>query len=70
MIPLAMADPNVDLTVRRIAGNPDLRQHLETLGFVSGAIVRVVAENSGNVIVNVKESRVAISNEAARHIYV
>lgn len=70
MIPLAMADPNVDLTVRRIAGNPDLRQHLETLGFVSGAIVRVVAENSGNVIVNVKESRVAISNEAARHIFV
>ncbi|MBP5462018.1 MAG: ferrous iron transport protein A [Lachnospiraceae bacterium] len=70
MIPLAMADPNVDLTVRRIAGNPDLRQHLETLGFVTGAIVRVVAENSGNVIVNVKESRVAISNEAARHIYV
>lgn len=70
MIPLAMADPNVDLTVRRIAGNPDLRQHLETLGFVSGAVVRVVAENSGNVIVNVKESRVAISNEAARHIYV
>ena len=70
MIPLAMADPNVDLTVRRIAGNPDLRQHLETLGFVAGAVVRVVAENSGNVIVNVKESRVAISNEAARHIYV
>lgn len=70
MIPLAMADPNVDLTVRRIAGNPDLRQHLETLGFVTGAIVRVVAENSGNVIVNVKESRVAISNEAAWHIYV
>ena len=70
MIPLAMADPNVDLTVRRIAGNPDLRQHLETLGFVSGAVVREVAENSGNVIVNVKESRVAISNEAARHIYV
>ena len=70
MIPLAMADPNVDLTVRRIAGNPDLRQHLETLGFVAGAVVRVVAENSGNVIVNVKESRVAISNEAARHIFV
>lgn len=70
MIPLCMADPNVDLTVRRIAGNPDLRKHLETLGFVTGAIVRVVAEHSGNVIVNVKESRVAISDEAARHIYV
>ena len=70
MIPLAMADPNVDLTVRRIAGNPDLRQHLETLGFVTGAIVRVVAENSGNVIVNVKESRVAINDEMARRIMI
>ena len=70
MIPLCVADPNVDLTVRRIAGNTALRQHLETLGFVAGACVRIVAEHGGNVIVNVKDSRVAISDEAARHIYV
>ncbi|MBO4626705.1 MAG: ferrous iron transport protein A [Lachnospiraceae bacterium] len=70
MIPLSVADENVDLTVRRISGNAEVRQHLETLGFVPGSTVRVVTALGGNVIVNVKESRVAISNEAAMHIFV
>jgi len=70
MIPLCVADTDAELTVRRITGNAEVRQHLETLGFVPGATVRVVAELGGNVIVNVKECRVAISNEAARHIFV
>ena len=70
MIPLSVADENVDLTVRRISGNSDVRQHLETLGFVPGTTLRLVSKFDGNVIVNVKESRVAISNEAAMHIFV
>ncbi|MBQ6659963.1 MAG: ferrous iron transport protein A [Lachnospiraceae bacterium] len=70
MIPLSVADRNVLLTVRRVTGKPDVRQHLETLGFVAGATIQIVAETCGNVIVNVKDSRIAISDEAARHIFV
>lgn len=70
MIPLSVAENNTDLVVRRIGGNPEIRRHLENLGFVVGAVVRVVADNGGNVIVNVKDSRVAVSESAASHVFV
>ncbi len=70
MIPLNLADCNVEVIIRRIAGKQEMKRHLENLGFVVGAAVRVISENSGNVIVDVKESRIAISSEAASHIYV
>ena len=53
-----------------VGGNPEVRSHLEDLGFVAGASVSVVSAISGNLIVRVKESRVAISKEMAGKIMI
>ncbi|MCR4755688.1 MAG: ferrous iron transport protein A [Lachnospiraceae bacterium] len=70
MIPLNMADQGDDLIVRKVGGKPEVRQHLENLGFVVGSNIQLISELDGNVIVNVKESRIAISKEMAMKIYV
>ena len=70
MMPLALANTGEENIVKKIGGSPDVRQHLENLGFVIGASVTVITSLGGNVIVNVKESRVAISEEMARKIMV
>ena len=70
MMPLALAAIGEEHIVRRIGGTPEVRQHLQTLGFVVGGNVTVLASLAGNVIVNVKESRVAINEEMARKIMV
>lgn len=70
MMPLAFANVGEQNTVRKIGGLPEVKKHLEDLGFVVGAIVTVVSTLGGNVIVNVKESRVAISREMAQKIMV
>ena len=70
MMPLALAQSGEDNIIKKIGGNPDVRQHLETLGFVVGGTVRVINTLGGNVIVNVKDSRIAISEEMARKIMV
>ena len=57
-------------TIKRIGGSPEVKQHLENLGFVVGGNVTVVSALGENVIVNVKEARVAISAEMARKIMV
>ena len=57
-------------TIKKIGGSPEIKKHLEDLGFVVGGSVTVVNALGGNVIVNVKESRVAISEEMARRIMV
>ncbi len=70
MIPLNMADQGDDLIVRKVGGKPEVRQHLENLGFVVGSNIQLISELDGNVIVNVKESRIAISKEMAMKIFV
>ena len=70
MKPLARAEVGEENTVKRIGGNQEVKQHLENLGFVVGGSVTVITSLGGNVIVNVKESRVAISEEMARKIMV
>ena len=70
MMPLALADVGEEAIVKKIGGSPDVKQHLENLGFVVGSGVTVIASLGGNLIVNVKESRVAISEEMARKIMV
>ena len=55
---------------KKIGGNPEVKKHLENLGFVVGGTVKVISTLGGNVIVNVKEARVAISEEMARKIMV
>lgn len=61
MMPLSLAGVGEQNTVKRIGGSPEVKQHLENLGFVVGSTVTIVNTLGGNVIVNVKESRIAIS---------
>ena len=70
MMPLSLAPTGEEKVIKRIGGSPQVKRHLENLGFVAGGSVTVVTELSGNVIVNVKEARVAISKEMALKIMV
>lgn len=70
MMPLALADIGEENVIRRVGGSPEMRKHLEDLGFTAGGTATVVAALGGNIIVKVKESRVAISEEMARRIMV
>ena len=70
MMPLALADVGTENLIRKVGGSPEVRRHLEELGFVAGGTATVVAAMSGNIIVKVKESRVAISEEMARKIMI
>lgn len=70
MIPLTLANVGEESIVRKVSGNPEVRKHLEDLGFVAGGAVTVVSSLGGNIIVKVKESRVAISEEMARKIMI
>ena len=70
MMPLTLASPGEENMIRHIGGNPETKQHLADLGFVPGGNVTVVSTMAGNLIVNVKDSRVAISREMAGKIMV
>ncbi len=70
MMPLNFADIGEENTVKKIGGTPEIKKHLEDLGFTVGASVTVVSSLGGNVIVKVKESRVAINDEMARKIMI
>lgn len=70
MMPLTMAQAGVENCIKKIGGKAETRQFLENLGFVVGTTVTVITEIGGNVIVNVKESRVAVSSEMANKIMV
>lgn len=70
MMPLTFADTGTDYVVRKIGGKPEAKKHLENLGFVVGTGVSVINTIGGNVIVKVKESRVAISQEMAQKIMI
>ena len=70
MMPLTMTGCGEVSTIRKVGGNEETRRFLENLGFVSGTKITVLSEIGGNVIVNVKDSRVAINADMARHILV
>ena len=65
MMPLTMAKPGEENTIRKIGGKEEVRRFLENLGFVVGGKVTVVSDMNGNVIVNVKNTRVAIGKDMA-----
>lgn len=69
-MPLTMSVKGQQVEIKRIAGRDELRRHLEELGFVTGGMVTVVSEAAGNVIVNVKGTRIAVGRELASHIFV
>lgn len=70
MMPLMLANIGEELIIKRIGGSPEVKKHLENLGFVVGGSVTVINTIGGNLIVNVKEARVAISREMAQKIMV
>lgn len=70
MMPLILASPGEENIIKKVGGNPEVRAHLENLGFVPGGGVTVISVMGGNVIVRVKESRIAVSREMASKIMV
>ena len=70
MMPLTLAAVGVENRIKKVGGKPEVRKHLENLGFVAGGNVTVISVLGGNVIVNVKEARVAVSREMAQKIMI
>ena len=70
MMPLVMADKGESQIIKKIGGSPEVKKHLEDLGFNVGGEVCIVSALGGNLIIKVKESRVAVSDELARKIFV
>ncbi|MBR4762066.1 MAG: ferrous iron transport protein A [Clostridia bacterium] len=70
MIPITFANTGEDCIIKRIGGNDEIKRHLASLGFTVGGHVTVVSSLSGNVIVNIKESRVAIGKDMAAKIMI
>ena len=70
MMPLALANIGEEYMIRRVSGNPEVKKHLEDLGFTAGGSITVVSALGGNILVKGKESRVAIWEEMARKIMI
>lgn len=69
-MPISMGSVGSSYTIKRISGSSDVRSHLKSMGFNEGTEVKLVTQLDGDVIVHVKESRVAINKDQARHILV
>lgn len=70
MMPLTLANVGENNIIRKVGGSPEVKKHLENLGFVVGGNISIVNEIAGNLIVNVKEARVAVSREMAQKIMI
>ncbi len=70
MMPLSFAEAGQTQIIKRIGGSPEVKKHLEDLGFHVGGEVSVVNALNGNLIVNVKDCRVAVSKELANKIMI
>jgi len=69
-MPLSMAKQGEECTIKKVGGKEETKKFLEALGFVAGCVVMVVSDISGNLIVNIKDSRVAIGKEMANKIII
>ena len=70
MMPLTYATVGEECIIQKVGGKPEVKKHLEDLGFISGSKVIVVSENNGNLIVNVKDSRIALDRAMAMKIMI
>ena len=70
MMPLTMANPGETVTIRKITGKDEVRQHLAELGFVVDSDITIVTQLSGNLIVQVKDIRVALDRSMANRIMI
>lgn len=69
-MPLTMANFGDTVTIRRITGKNEIRQHLAELGFVVGGTVTIVSKIAGNLILQVKDSRIALDSTMANRIFI
>lgn len=69
-MPLILADKGNEMNIRKITGNDETRKFLNSLGFVVGETVKIISELGGNLIINVKDSRVALDKSMASRIIV
>ena len=69
MYPLCLLNIGQDASIERVKGSDDIRQHLADLGFIQGQSARLIARHGGNLIVQIKQGRVAISRELAQTIF-
>ena len=70
MMPLLFANIGEEYSIQRLSGSMDVKKHLEDLGFVVGGKVSIVASNNGNLILNVKDSRIALDRAMAMKIMI
>jgi len=70
MMPLTFATPGEENMIKKVGGSPAVKKHLEDLGFVPGSDITVLNELGGNIIVKVKEARIAVSKEMAQKIMI
>ncbi|WP_027729271.1 FeoA family protein [Treponema sp. C6A8] len=70
MLPLVLANTGDEHIIKKISGNDEVKKHLENLGFTPGTSIKIINTLCGNVIVKVKDSRVALNEDMARRIMV
>lgn len=70
MIPLIFADDNTEMIVQRVSGRPEVKKHLEDLGFVPGSSLEIISRMGENLIVRIRESRIALDGALAGKIMV
>lgn len=70
MMPLIFAEPGEENIIKKVGGSQEVKQHLADLGFVPGGVVSIISEIGGNLIVNIKDSRIAVSREMAGKIMI
>ena len=70
MIPLTLANMGEDVVIKKVGGSSDVKKHLEDLGLIAGSTVKIVNTFAGNVILDVKNSRIAVNSDMARKIMV
>ena len=70
MLPLSYAQINEANVIKKVSGNPEVKRHLEDMGFVTGAVISVVSSVNGNLIVNIKDTKVALDKQLAMKIMI
>lgn len=70
MLPLSYAEVNETNVIKKVTGNPEMKKHLEDMGFVTGAVITVVSTVNGNLIVNIKDTKVALDKQLAMKIMI
>ena len=70
MLPLSYAEVNETNVIKKVTGNPEMKKHLEDMGFVTGAVISVVSTVNGNLIVKVKDTKVALDKQLAMKIMI